>query len=52
MDQARKDGKGKVPMVAHRKNHCPWLVTIPAEAFFALLSDGQEGLKVYLTDPK
>ena len=52
MDQARRDGKGKVPMVAHRKNHCPWLVTIPADAFFALLSDGQEGLKVYLTDPK
>ena len=52
MAQAKRDGKNKVPVVAHRKNNCPWLVTIPADAFFALLSDGQEGLKVYLTDPK
>ena len=51
MAQAKRDGKNKVPVVAHRKNNCPWLVTIPAAAFFALLSDGQDGLKVYLTDP-
>jgi Holliday junction resolvase len=44
MDQARKDGAGKVPVVAHRRNNCNWLVTIPAEAFFSILKDGLEGL--------
>ena len=31
--QAERDceGTGKVPIVAHKKNHAPWLVTMPAE---------------------
>jgi Holliday junction resolvase len=49
MEQARKDAvdgrslmvdgrkAGKVPMVAHRRNFRPWLVTMEAEAFFRLL---------------
>lgn len=37
MEQARKDGRGKVPVVAHRRNFCKWLVTMDAETFFRLL---------------
>ena len=45
MEQAKRDAAGKVPVVAHRKNSQPWLVTLPAEALFALIRDGIEGLK-------
>ena len=37
MDQARRDSAGKVPIVAHRRNFRPWLVTMPAEVFFQFL---------------
>ncbi|MFN7141041.1 MAG: hypothetical protein ACK4UN_17060 [Limisphaerales bacterium] len=38
MDQACRDaGRGKVPVVAHKRNFRPWLVTIEAETFFRLL---------------
>lgn len=45
MDQARRDcgrwsaecGVRKVPVVAHRRNFRPWLVTMEAEAFFRVL---------------
>ena len=47
MEQARTDcgsrnadcglKKQKIPMVAHRRNFRPWLVTMEAEAFFRLL---------------
>jgi hypothetical protein len=37
MDQARRDGADKVPVVAHRRSFCPWLVTMEAETFFRLL---------------
>jgi Holliday junction resolvase len=56
MDQARRDAamskvqgpKSKVPIVAHRRNFRPWLVTMGAEAFFRLLRgefsrEGREG---------
>ena len=42
--QAERDARGKVPVVAHRKNAQPWLVTMPATAFFKLLRDGIENL--------
>jgi len=29
--------EGKVPMVAHRRNGTPWLVTMSSEAFFMML---------------
>lgn len=29
---------GEVPVVAHRSNRQPWLVTIPADEYFALLA--------------
>ncbi len=45
MEQARRDcgirsaecGMQKVPVVAHRRNFRPWLVTVEAETFFRLL---------------
>jgi hypothetical protein len=35
--QAKGDAKGKPWVVAHRRNHAPWLVTMRAETFFRLL---------------
>lgn len=45
MEQARRDAaiskvqgpKSKVPIVAHRRNFRPWLVTMEAETFFRLV---------------
>ena len=38
MDQARRDaGQEKTPVVSHKRNHRPWLVTVEAETFFRLL---------------
>ena len=35
--QAEGDSSGKPWIVAHRRNHAPWLVTLTAETFFRLL---------------
>jgi Holliday junction resolvase len=40
MAQARRDAGGKLPLVAHRRNHSEWLVTMPASAFFEILKKG------------
>ena len=37
MAQARRDCAGNVPIVAHRRNFRPWLVTMSAEVFFQFL---------------
>jgi hypothetical protein len=37
MEQARRDCGGRVPLVAHRRNYWPWLVTMDAERFYRLL---------------
>ena len=42
MEQARRDGASrtchpKTPIVAHKRSHRPWLVTMEAETFFRLL---------------
>jgi Holliday junction resolvase len=35
MAQSRRDAKdGEIPIVAHRKNRCEWLITMPAEQWF------------------
>ena len=34
--QARRDAGDKIPIVAHRKNHCEWVVIMPAEYFFEM----------------
>ena len=37
MDQARRDCGGKAPLVAHKRNHRRWLVTMDAETFFQFI---------------
>jgi Holliday junction resolvase len=37
MEQARRDSAEKIPIVAHRRNFRPWLVTMTAEVFFQFL---------------
>jgi len=37
MAQAKRDCGSKVPIVVHRRNFHPWLVTMPAEVFFDFL---------------
>ncbi len=37
MEQARRDCATKTPVVSHKRNHRPWLVTMHAEFFFRLL---------------
>jgi hypothetical protein len=37
MAQARRDGQAKTPVVAHKRNHCEWLVTMDASTFFKFL---------------
>ena len=37
MEQARRDAEAKIPVVAHRRNFRPWLVTMDAETFFQFL---------------
>lgn len=39
--QAEGDSGGKPWVVAHRRNHAPWLVTLRAEFFFDLLREFQ-----------
>ena len=37
VDQAKRDTEWKTPVVAHRKNHCEWLITMQADEFLNLL---------------
>jgi len=39
IDQARRDAGGQLPVVAHRKNHCDWLVTMRADDWMALVRE-------------
>ena len=45
MQQADNDAVSKIPVVAHKRNGEPWLVTMPSEAFFEILRDGIDALK-------
>ena len=38
--QAARDSGGKPWIVAHRRNHSPWLITMDAELFFQFLRGG------------
>lgn len=45
MSQARHDAKpGEIPIVAHRRNNCRWLVTMDAEDWFALYREWEAGM--------
>ncbi|HOY56833.1 MAG TPA: hypothetical protein PLO38_07730 [Verrucomicrobiota bacterium] len=43
MEQARRDCGGRAPLVAHRRNYWPWLVTMDAERFYRLLKQDLTG---------
>ena len=44
MAQAVRDHKdGLIPIVAHRKNNCGWLVTMRAEDWFSLYAEWEAG---------
>lgn len=44
MDQARRDAKpGLLPIVAHRRNRCDWLVVMRAEDWFVLFREYDAG---------
>ena len=35
--QAIRDAAGKIPVVAHRRNHCEWVVVLRADDFFDIV---------------
>jgi Holliday junction resolvase len=39
MSQSIGDAQGNIPIVAHRKNNCEWLITMRAEDWFKLYRD-------------
>lgn len=41
---AEAEGKGNLPIVAHRKNRCGWLVTMRAEDWFKLYREWEAGM--------
>jgi len=43
LDQAKRESKGAMPIVAHRKNDCEWVVIMRAKDFFKLYREYQEG---------
>jgi len=47
MRQAVRDSEGKVmPIVAHRMNHHPWLITMQAEDWFTLYREWESGISI------
>ena len=39
MDQARRDAGDSTPILAHKRNHTDWLVTMRAEDWFEMLRE-------------
>lgn len=39
MDQATRDAGDKTPILAHRKNHCRWMVTMYADDWIELVRE-------------
>ncbi len=39
VDQAIRDAGEAMPVVAHRRNHCEWLVTMRAEDWFRIVRE-------------
>ena len=42
MKQAEHDAAGRVPIVAHRRNRAPWLVTLHLDDFLRVLKGGTQ----------
>lgn len=45
MDQAIRDSDEKLPIVAHRKNNCDWVVIMPVEAWFEMYREYEAGIE-------
>lgn len=45
MDQAIRDSDNKLPIVAHRKNNCDWVVIMPVDAWFEMYREYEAGLE-------
>ena len=44
VDQARRDARpGEMPIVAHKRNRCEWLVTMRADDWFTLYREWEAG---------
>lgn len=44
MEQSKRDAKpGEIPAVFHRKNHCPWLVTLGLDDFIEIYREWEAG---------
>ena len=44
MSQSRRDSKeDQIPIVAHRKNDCKWLITMDAEQWFEIYREWEAG---------
>jgi Holliday junction resolvase len=43
ISDAEAEGVGNIPIVAHKKNRCPWLVTLRSEDFFRLYREWEAG---------
>lgn len=43
MDQATRDAGEKLPIVAHRRNNCDWVVIMPVEAWFEIYREYEAG---------
>ena len=39
--QARQDAGGKLPIVAHRRNHCEWLAILPLVDLLSILRESE-----------
>lgn len=37
VEQAQRDCGDKIPVVAHKKNYKPWMITMPADEFWSIL---------------
>jgi hypothetical protein len=48
MDQAVRDAenerKGNIPIVAHKRSDCEWLVTMQADDWFTILREWESGM--------
>lgn len=49
-EQAVRDGTGKTPIVAHRRNDHPWLVIMSSDAFFELIRCPGEIVQTIVTE--
>ena len=43
VNQAKRDSKGDLPAVFHRKNNCEWVVIMPLDDWMTIYSDYEGG---------